>query len=250
MGVMLRFWKEFILAVGFLTRLAPARIADEETLGRSIRWFPVVGFCLGIVLAVPFVLGLGDGFPGFQAWFWLGAAMVLTRGLHWDGWVDLCDAWGSGAGGARFWEVLKDSRMGAFGAMGLVMGLAGFLVILPEIFLRREWGLLIWAPVLGRSAAVILAWRVRELARPGLAAIFLSAVTKRRAALVAGLALAVGIACVSWSVLFLAGLVCCAGLFFLSRLARLRGGVNGDFLGVAIVWGELSVLVGWIVRGA
>jgi adenosylcobinamide-GDP ribazoletransferase len=245
----LRIWHEFILAAGFLTRLAPARIADVDTLGRGVRWFPLVGLYLGFVAALPFMLGLAEGLPWIQAWLWLGLTMVLTRGLHWDGWVDLCDAWGSGAGGERFWEVLKDSRMGAFGGMGLFMGLAGYIILLPEVFAHGPWGVLIWAPVLGRTAAVVLASRTRKLGRPGLAGIFLAAATAGCVAWVLLTAIFLGIALVPWKPLLFSGLLCCAGLLFLIRLARLRGGVNGDFLGAGIVWGELSVLLGWILGG-
>ncbi|WP_031386476.1 adenosylcobinamide-GDP ribazoletransferase [Desulfonatronum thiodismutans] len=245
----MRIWHEFILAAGFLTRLAPARIVDVDTLGRGVRWFPLVGLYLGFVAALPFMLGLGEGRPWIQAWLWLGVTMVLTRGLHWDGWVDLCDAWGSGARGERFWEVLKDSRMGAFGGMGLVMGLAGYLVLLSEVFPHGAWGVLIWAPVLGRTAAVVLAWRTRALRRPGLAGIFSDAATGRRSLLVVGTALALGLAFVPVKTLVFGGLLCVAGMLFLVRLARFRGGVNGDFLGAVIVWGELSVFLGWSLGG-
>ncbi len=245
----MRIWHEFILAAGFLTRLAPARMADADTLGRSLRWFPLVGLYLGFVATLPFILGLGEGRPWVQAWLWLGLTMVLTRGLHWDGWVDLCDAWGSGAREERFWEVLKDSRMGAFGGMGLFMGLTGYMILLPEVLAYGAWGVLIWAPVLGRTAAVVLAWRTRELGRPGLAGIFLAAATGRRLAWGVGTALVLGIALVPWKALLFSGLLGCAGLLFLVRLARLRGGVNGDFLGAGIVWGELSVFLGWILVG-
>lgn len=245
----MRLWHEFILAAGFLTRLAPARVADETTLGRSLRFFPFVGLYLGTVAMLPFMFGLATDRPWLQAWMWLGLTMVLTRGLHWDGWVDLCDAWGSSARGERFWEILKDSRMGAFGAMGLFMGMTGFLILLPEIVQRREWGVLVWAPVLGRCAAVMLAWRIRPLARPGLARIFLSAATGRRSALVAGTTLILGIVLVPWGVLLLSGVLCGGGLLFLSRFAHHQAGGNGDFLGAAIIWGELSVFIGWTLRG-
>ena len=245
----MRIWHEFILAAGFLTRLAPARVADEQALGRSIRLFAFVGLYLGTVMALPFIFGLATGHPWLQAWAWLGLSMALTRGLHWDGWVDLCDAWGSGVRGERFWEILKDSRMGAFGAMGLFMGMAGFLILLPEVVQRQEWGVLVWAPVLGRCAAVTLAWRIRPLARPGLAAIFLKAATGRPSALVAGTTLILGIVLVPSGVLLLSGMLCGGGVLFLSRLAHRQAGGNGDFLGAAVIWGELSVFLGWTLRG-
>ncbi|TVQ98911.1 MAG: adenosylcobinamide-GDP ribazoletransferase [Desulfovibrionales bacterium] len=246
----MRPWYEFILAAGFLTRLAPARMASPEALGRSLRWFPLVGLYFGCVAVLPFALGLGEGYSWVQAWLWLGLAMVLTRGLHWDGWVDLCDAWGSGSRGERFWEVLKDSRMGAFGGMGLVMGLAGYLVLLTGVFSGNAWGVLIWAPIVGRTMAVVLAWKTRNLGRPGLAGLFLAQATGGKVVWAAGMAVALGVVLVSWKTLLFGTLLGCIGLLFLIRLARLQRGVNGDFFGAVIVWGELSVFLGWIFGGA
>lgn len=244
-----RFVREFILAAGFLTRLAPSRIAGNEELGRSLRWFPMVGLFLGILLTIPLASGLGAGRPWVQAWLWLGAALYVTRGLHWDGWVDLWDAWGSGARGPRFWDVLKDSRMGAFGGLGLFMGLAGYLILLQETISTHQWGVLIWAAVLGRSAAVLLAWQAKTLHRPGLGKTFLEAASGQCLLVVSGQAILVGILLVPWDVLLLAGLLCLGGTTILLRMAREQGGLNGDFLGAAIIWGELCVLVAWMVGG-
>ncbi|SDB35856.1 cobalamin-5'-phosphate synthase [Desulfonatronum thiosulfatophilum] len=241
--------KEFFLAAGFLTRWAPAMIADNDELGRSMRWFPVVGLVLGIVLVLPLVLGLAAGRPWVQAWIWLGFAMYITRGLHWDGWADLGDAWGSGARGERFWEVIKDSRMGAFGGMGLFMGLAGCLIMVQGVVEAGQWGMLIWAPVLGRSAAVLLAWQARDLHRPGLAGLFLNALTWQSLAFVTSQAVVFGLFFVPWSMLLLAAGLCLGGILVLVRIARAQGGLNGDFLGTAIVWGEMSVFAAWMIGG-
>ena len=244
-----RHVKEFLLAAGFLTRWAPSILADNDELGRSMRWFPLVGLSLGIVLALPLMLGLAAGRPWVQAWIWLGFSLYLTRGLHWDGWADLCDAWGCGARGERFWEVIKDSRMGAFGGMGLFMGLAGFLILAQGLVEARQWGMLIWAPIMGRSAAVLLAWQARDLHRPGLAGMFLSALTRRSLALAVGQGVVFGLILVPWSMLLLALSLCLGGTLILGRIAREQGGLNGDFLGSVIVWGELSVLAAWMIGG-
>lgn len=235
---------DFILAAGFLTRLAPARVVQSGELGRSLPYFPLVGLAIGVVLTVPWFLGLAAGYPWVQAWLWLAGALYVTRGLHWDGWVDLWDAWGSGARGERFWEVLKDSRMGAFGGMGLFMGLTGQLLLLHYAFQNQAWGALVWAPVLGRTAAPVLAWMGRGLQRPGLANAFLSAANTRHVLLVVGLAALLGSLLMPGKAFLLAWALLLVGLMALARLARDRQGLNGDFLGAAIIWGEICALSG------
>ncbi len=238
---------DFVLAAGFLTRLAPSRVVQPEELGRSLSYFPLVGLAVGLVLTVPWLLGLAVEHPWLQAWLWLAGSMYITRGLHWDGWVDLWDAWGSGAQGEHFWEVLKDSRMGAFGGMGLFMGLTGQLLLVHHACQGQAWGALIWAPVLGRTAAPILAWTGRGLQRPGLANAFLCAAQAWRLLLVMGLAAFAGLLLVPGKSFLLAWALLLAGLMVLTRLAKHQQGLNGDFLGAAIIWGELSVLLAFLL---
>lgn len=240
------FITQLLLVAGFLTRMVPARVAEAGELGQSLRLFPLVGLGIGLVLAAPWAFGVADGHPWVQAWLWLAGALFVTRGLHWDGWVDLWDAWGSGAQKERFWEVLKDSRMGAFGGMGLFMALTGHLILLHNIFQLQAWGLLIWIPVLGRTAAAILAWMGRDLHRPGLAHAFLDAANTRCLLLVLAQAAFLGLLLVPGKTLVLAGVLLTAGLVLLLRLAKKTQGLNGDFLGAAVIWGELSALLGWI----
>jgi adenosylcobinamide-GDP ribazoletransferase len=240
----------FFAALGFLTRLRVPAGAHTPDLGRSMYFFPIVGLGIGLGLTIPWMLGVAAGMPWVQAWLWLGASLYLTRGLHWDGWADLWDGWGSNARTEQFWEILKDSRMGAFGGMGLFMGLAGFVILVQEACLAQRWGVLIWAPVLGRGAAVCLTWLARDLHRPGgLARTFLLGIRSWHLYAVLGQTLLFGLFFLTWLPLLASLGFCLAGLLIFLNIARKQGGLNGDFLGSAIVWGELSALLAWAVAG-
>ncbi|MEG6551942.1 adenosylcobinamide-GDP ribazoletransferase, partial [Desulfocurvibacter africanus] len=115
----------FFTALAFLTRLVPARLGKPEDLAAAMAWLPAVGLVLGGLLVVPLALGLFSATPWVQAWLLVIANLWATRGLHLDGLADVADGWGSGADGQRFWEIVKDSRLGAFGAMGLLLTLTG-----------------------------------------------------------------------------------------------------------------------------
>ncbi|MEW5774086.1 MAG: adenosylcobinamide-GDP ribazoletransferase, partial [Thermodesulfobacteriota bacterium] len=199
------------------------------------------------LLAGPFWLGLLPRSPWAAAWLALLGSLWLTRGLHWDGWADLCDAWGSRATGERFWQILKDSRTGAFGAMGLFMGLSGQLLLLHHCL---GWGLYAgvgYCFVFGRGLAVGLMALNRDLSRPGLGAAFLPGATPGRLAAAAALTLGPGLWALPAPSLAAALLLGIFGLSELTALARRHGGLNGDFLGCAIVWGELSVLLALVL---
>ncbi|MDY7000245.1 MAG: adenosylcobinamide-GDP ribazoletransferase [Thermodesulfobacteriota bacterium] len=241
----------FLLALGFLTRLTRARMAEDTEFSASWPYFPLVGLVLGGVLAAPFALGFLRGHTWVQAWLLLGGSLFLTRGLHWDGWADLWDGWGSGAKGERFWEVLKDSRIGAFGVMGLVMGLLGQMFLFRTALSLEAYKALVFAFILGRGSAVVLACRTRDLARPGLGRTFIQGATKTVVLVTFGQVLLAGAFLLPLPALTLSLAVTVLGLAGLMFLARKKQGVNGDFLGAAIVWGELAGLLGWsLVSGA
>ena len=237
----------FFDTLGFLTRLAPARVIPEAAMNRCIAWMPAVGLALGAVVALPFWLGLLGSAPWVQAWLMLALGIYLTRGLHQDGLADVCDAVTTHGDPDRFWTVIKDSRSGAFGVIGLILALGGGAVLLHEMAAARAFGAVVWCFVLGRCAAVALAYGVRHLARPGLGKLYMDGASLHVAllagvfALVSGFFLAGPLATVAGMIL--AGLA----LVPLYRLAEHVSGANGDFLGCAIILGELAAGLGFVL---
>lgn len=255
--------QSFGIALAFLTRLrlpgdTPC-LLSAHSIAASVAWFPFIGLLLGILCAGPLLACALLAGKAELSWLWAWAYVVvgfyLTRGLHWDGLADIADAWGSGAEGPRFWEIVKDSRLGAFGAMGQMLAFSGLLVA-AQAHLHQALGgaLTLWtwlphcvallvAPCLGRCACLLLA-----------------ALTSPRDALSLG-----GMACAGASLrcatAWAAVLCCCLLLLYplktvlllivvlavllltLRRMACRHGGCNGDFLGCAIVLAELFSLV-------
>jgi adenosylcobinamide-GDP ribazoletransferase len=138
-----------LTAFQFLTTF-PAIIRRAFTageLGRAVGFFPLVGLALGGVL---YGLGTGLGliFPAqVVAILILAAWLLLTRALHFDGFLDTCDGLFGGFTPERRLEIMRDSRVGAFGvAGGGLLLLAKYAAILS---LPHLTGLLL-APVTGR----------------------------------------------------------------------------------------------------
>lgn len=226
-------------------------------MSASVLWYPVVGLLVGALCVVP-ALGLvlvgGFGAAGVAASLagtlsWLGAwlyvltGFVLTRGMHWDGLADITDAWGSGAQGSRFWDIAKDSRLGAFGAMGQLLAFSGLLITAQGHIAQLQWLPLIWACGVGRLAAVLLAAHCSPRAPQSLGSVACAGSTKARAY---GWSVVFAIAtCALWGFGALVLLIVLLGglLFFLALLARQHQGCNGDFLGTVIVGAELCCLV-------
>lgn len=233
----------FLVSGSFLTRLFPARSADTATMAAAVAWFPAVGLVLGAVCVLPFALGIGHGHAAIQGWLYAGLYFWLTRGLHWDGWSDLLDAWGSCATGDRFWDIMKDSRVGAFGVMGLVLGLTGQMQLVSTLLADSRWLALAWAPMAGRTAIIVLAGNVPAGTRSTLGRLTTAGATPVVQAAAAAATIATGLLLAGPRAVLLALPMTGIVLLGLARLGKREGGINGDFMGAGIVATELLVML-------
>ena len=150
----------FFVALQFLTRLPSPRWVgfEPDWLNQSARHFPAVGLLVGVVGAVVLLLGHALLTPAVAVGLSMAATLLLTGAFHEDGWADTCDALGGGAsvGRERALVIMKDSRIGTYGAVGLVLMLglkAATLVALP---LALALPALLFAHTTSRAAAVTL----------------------------------------------------------------------------------------------
>jgi len=240
---MLQHVQALAASLAFLSRIPVPSACLPAHPARALGYFPAAGFLLGFLACLPGLLGLFGDYPLLRGMIYVVLLAWLTRGLHWDGFADLCDAAGSNAHGEAFYRILKDSRLGAFGAMGLMLGgmteaaLAGACWMLPEPLEP-----LLTAPVIGRCLPALLLWAgpVREGA--GLARTMLEGVSGRLVAVHGGVLIAAGLWGLGWMRLVMLFVLLGLGMFWLLRLARREAGLNGDFMGTAIIWGELAAL--------
>ena len=145
-----------VVALGFLTALPLPRggVVGPERLARSLGWFPVAGATVGgLLLALDF--GLSFVLPlGVRSALLLIALIGITRGLHLDGLMDVCDGLWGGFTPERRLDIMRDSRVGAFGVLGAVADL--LLRYAALVALTDGWrvvGLLL-PPIVGRWAMV------------------------------------------------------------------------------------------------
>jgi adenosylcobinamide-GDP ribazoletransferase len=227
-------------ALSFLTRLAPPRILDEADFPKTLIWFPLVGLAVGTLAVLPAWLGLFVALPWLQGWIVAGLALWLTRGLHADGLADIVDAWGSAATGQRFWEIMKDSRAGPFGVIGLVMVLAGQVLAFGYLAGQGRLGAACWCFVLGRTLSLAALTLCRRRVRPGLASLFVPGATTNMLALATAQAVILGLALSDMRTVLLGLVLATLVLAFLVKLSRRQQGFNGDFMGAAIMLGELA----------
>ncbi len=126
---------DFKMAVGFRTRLpVPHPDGTTQNFARAYRLFPVVGALIGLAIGL-FCLALRQaGIPDLAAAaLALGAGALLTGALHEDGLADLADGFGGGRDIEAKLAIMRDSRIGTYGMMALLVGFATKLSALATI---------------------------------------------------------------------------------------------------------------------
>jgi adenosylcobinamide-GDP ribazoletransferase len=207
-------------------------------------YFPLVGLMIGLILALGYYL-LSFFLPrALVLWITIGLLAFLTRGLHLDGFADTMDGLGSGGPREKILEVMRDSRIGAFGVMGLILLIGAKYLALDQIPNLSIPFTLILMAVVGRNAMVLVCYR-SPYARSegGLAKPFAENLSAREvlisSALTFGIAfLLIGVKGIAISLgigLFSLGY----RYFFIKKL----GGVTGDVLGAANEMAELLCLL-------
>jgi len=112
----------FLTALMFYTRIpVPAWLEySPERLNRSTRYLPLIGWIVGGVGAVVFY-GLVQIFPlQLSVFLSMLATILLTGAFHEDGFADFCDGFGGGYTRERIFTIMKDSRIGTYGSVGLI----------------------------------------------------------------------------------------------------------------------------------
>jgi adenosylcobinamide-GDP ribazoletransferase len=152
-----RSWHDLLAAFAFLTRLpTPKYSHDALTLARASKFFPLVGFVLSIPAYVVYWLLSGYAATPVRCVLVLCVLVLLTGGLHEDGLADVADGFGAGWTRERVLEIMRDSRIGSYGALALVLSVLVRYVLLTDLSPERFW------PYLA-SAHILCRWSTRPL---------------------------------------------------------------------------------------
>ena len=238
--------KDFLQALSFLTILPMGQLPlpEGKGLARSMAFFPSVGLLIGLLLAVAYLLLSFLFSKSLVLWLTLGCLALLTRGLHLDGFADTIDGFAAGGPKEKILEVMRDSRIGAFGVVGLILLIGAKYLALDEITGLSIPRSLILMTVMGRNSMVWVCYR-SPYARSGggLAKPFAENLTAREMILSSASALGIGL--LLWGLegaLVFLGIGLFSFTFRLFFLKKLKG-VTGDILGAANELAELICLV-------
>lgn len=232
-----------IAAFQFLT-ISPTlikRMFTSQEMGRAVGWFPLVGVALGLSLYGVNYLAQSILPVSVSSAITLFAWVIFTRAFHLDGFMDTCDGLFGGWTPERRLEIMKDSRMGAFGVAGGVLvliteysALASSTNLFPAIML---------ATTLGRWASPIVIYAFPYVREDGLGVEMKRNVSIRHvihATLIAGVT--------AWLVsgwlgfLLMLGAIL-TGLLIALYAMRLLSGLTGDIYGTVTTLVEMLMLI-------
>src|ERR1700722_13007555 len=164
---MKRLVEEMQVAFQFLTRLPISRIAyHPDSLSRSAKFFPVVGLVIGVGASVLEHILAPHLNRMLVALLILTFLVLITGGLHEDALGDTADAFGGGWNREQVLTILRDSRIGSFGALALVLSVLARFLLLSILPVNRFTALVVSAHVLCRWTTLPLSYFLRP-AREG-----------------------------------------------------------------------------------
>ncbi|GFO67281.1 adenosylcobinamide-GDP ribazoletransferase [Geomonas limicola] len=244
----------FLIAFQFLTIIPlPLTVrCEEDDLGRSMSLFPLVGLALGALLAGADCL-LSPLVPRALVDLILVVLLAgVTGALHLDGLADVCDGLAARGSRERFLEVMKDSRVGAVGAVGLVLALGLKYQALLAVPAPSKRSVLLFFPLLARFAQVQMTVGATRARRDGLGAAFIGGAGLPQFLIAYSMTLVA-----AYLLLGMNGLYCTLALYLFTWRFKVwahnrLGGVTGDLIGCASELNEilsLIVLVALVNRG-
>lgn len=229
-------------AFGLLTRL-PVRSLGARGAKAGWAW-PLAGAFVALMAGIAGFVAFGIGLPaGFAAAISLAVMIILTGAMHEDGLADCADGFWGGWTPERRLEIMKDSRIGAYGVIALILSLLmrwSLLVVLIQA--GAPVGPLVAAAALSRAPMLAVMWFVpgarwgglsQRTGRPGGETVLLAGIVAMLVALIivgfAALPAALGVA---------------AAAVAISGLAKAKiGGQTGDVLGAVQQLSEIAALV-------
>ena len=235
----------FLAALQFLTIISIPwrRDAQKAQLGRCVGYFPMVGLIMGFILAglswiLRFLLP-----PGVANALLLVVLVILTGALHLDGLADTCDGLAGHKTVEDRWRIMRDSRLGGFGVIGIVLILLIKYVSLNSIPGTLMIASLVLMPVASRWA---MTWAVfaYPYARPsGLGKVFKEGTAWPGFTLGTIVTIVVAALSMKWVGLVILAIVSIITIVLAAYFKKTFAGLTGDNYGAINEISEVSVLI-------
>ena len=239
----------FFIALQFFTRLPIPRWVGFEPawLHHASRYFPLVGSVVAAAAALVYLAAAALWPAPVAALLSTAAGIYLTGAFHEDGFADMCDGFGGGMTRERVMEIMKDSRIGTYGAVGAGLLVALKVTLLAMLAPAAAVAALFVAHPVSRLAACSLIWKLAYVRDEGKAKPLAQEMSNAEFAIAAGCAAIPAIAAASLGYLAWSSIGLCiaaAGLaaaWLGAKFVRRIGGYTGDCLGAVQQVAEVAI---------
>jgi len=241
----------FAIALQFMTRL-PGLNTSAWTKQReraSVGYYPASGVIIGIIAAIVYWLAAQMFAGPLSSLLAVAAAVLVTGALHEDGLADVCDGVGGGSTRDKALAIMKDSRIGAYGTLGLIMFVGAKVFALSSLPPSIAVVALVGAHATSRAAILGVLATARYARAEGGTASAVAAKPGRESWIVTGITLALIVAAslsvlpagaIAYAIIGLAVAVFVIRHLFMQKL----DGYTGDCLGAVQQAGELGFYLG------
>ncbi|CBZ02695.1 adenosylcobinamide-GDP ribazoletransferase [Clostridium botulinum] len=237
---------DFLLMIQFFTRIPVNKNlqCEKENFKGGAFFLPVVAFIIGGMEFLIY-LGLKNFLPAnvIIVLLILFTAMV-TGGLHMDGLADTCDGFFSLRDKERIIEIMKDSRIGSYGTIALIIDLLLKYQLLYSLVLKGYSIAIVLAPIIGRISILFLCLSKRTAKKNGSGNIFIGNMSKPIIFFITTIVLALSTYFLGLraTIIPFIGVLLITYLLYLLCLNKING-LTGDTLGACNELGEITFLL-------
>ncbi len=237
--------KIFLLMLQFFTRIPINKtiFIEEGDFPKGIIYFPIIGLIIGVLSSIIYYVATLFMENYIALIFVLLTNTLLTGALHFDGLADTCDGLFSARKKEQMLEIMRDSRIGTNGFLGLFFVLILKLAFLYSVPAHIIFPVIVLTPVMGRTVLAVLLYK-SNYAREGqgLGNLFIGKTTLARTMVVVFIGLAISFIFLNYLGVFSLILLLIMG--FIQRYAYIKklGGLTGDLLGAINEISELMFL--------
>lgn len=240
--------KKFLVILQFMTRIPINKSFNvtREDYAKAIVYFPIVGLIVGFVVSLPIYFIQNIYSPFLTSILGVILYIFVTGGIHLDGFSDTCDGFFSGRSREKILEIMKDSRLGTFGGVGLILIIATKWALYFEIInnginknILEYLSIILAGTIASRSIVIYFAYK-RKYARDneGLGDLFIGKITPDKFYINQSLCIVL-LAIINYKLLIAYFVTLILMLLVRKSIENTLKGVTGDILGFSIEVSEV-----------
>ena len=236
----------FIASLQFLTIINIKNDApvDEKSFGRSVIFLPLIGLLIGVLLVITSKISLSILPASVSDAIVLAVLIIVTGGLHVDGFADTIDGFAGGKNKDDILRIMKDSRIGTFGVVGIVMLLLTKYLSIQNLQSDTKYFVLIIMPVIGRWSVLPMGMFFKYARiEGGTGKIFAESVRLKEFIIGTIIVLSIIIPLFRLNGFLMLAVIFIVTLVIGRYSKRKINGITGDVFGAAIEINELIVLI-------